>query len=401
MKIGVVVSADVKSGGAFRYELALVRSIQRAKRYDVELFVPRNLSQEYAAHFPDLNVIPYSVNKLMLLNLWVRSSFLGFFILRNISWKYIALERAALKNNCSLLYFASPNPLALGVVDLPMVTTVWDLGHRKLPFFPEISGNRHFEEREYYYTFVLPKSIRVVVDSAFTKKDIVNYYAIEPEKIVVAGMPFELSSEEIQAVRQIPVSDIVAQPYIIYPAHFWPHKRHILLLKAFARVTARYPNIKLVLTGANKGNMAHVKQQAYRLGISDRVIFTGFLEYIKVLALVRDAEILVFPSDLGPTNLPPYEASFFGTRCLLSVVHDPDCYISPVFSIVPEQSVECWHELIIRELSRQDETLEGNTELPTSPFTDSLFTELDKIQVVIDEWNADNYERIDSWLAKR
>ena len=39
--------------------------------------------------------------------------------------------------------------------------------------------------------------------------------------------------------------------YLFYPAHFWPHKNHEILIDAFALLRKRFSNIKLVLSGGN------------------------------------------------------------------------------------------------------------------------------------------------------
>ena len=40
------------------------------------------------------------------------------------------------------------------------------------------------------------------------------------------------------------------EPFLLYPANWWPHKNHELLLEAFALVRRERPELRLVLTGA-------------------------------------------------------------------------------------------------------------------------------------------------------
>ena len=395
MKVGVVLSASAKSGGAHRYEVSVLRILERAQQLDFVAFIPKTIARDYERLFPNLSMVPYSFNKLTFLGLWMRSSFFGFALLRFLRLQHSGFERSAIDQDCFLLYFLSPNPVALGIVDLPIVTTVWDLGHRKIPVYPEISGSQHFKEREHYFATVLPKSVRVVVDSALTREDVINYYLIDRNKVIVGGMPLELSAEEISRVARITVSAITESPYIIYPAHFWPHKRHILLLNAFAKVLLKYPALKLVLTGGDKGNISRVRRHILDLRIGDRVILAGFLEYEQVLALVRDAELLVFPSDLGPTNLPPLEAMYFGTPCVISNVHDQVIYNSPLASIVPEQTVDCWYDYILQVLNAKATGSQGDLTSPENVLTEALLNELSEIQATADEWSNSGYRRID------
>src|SRR5262249_44848076 len=49
-------------------------------------------------------------------------------------------------------------------VEVPFATTVWDLGHREMPYFPEVSlSGWTFDQREAYYAHVLPRASIVVI----------------------------------------------------------------------------------------------------------------------------------------------------------------------------------------------------------------------------------------------
>ena len=125
------------------------------------------------------------------------------------------------KEGVALAYFISPNPLALDLVDTPMMNTVWDLGHRDLPEFLEITGDRHYEERETFFSHVLPKSFRVFVDTESTAKKIVHYYGVDPTRIARTGLIFktetrkqeaQLDDDELQGkLFSIPSSALAAQ----------------------------------------------------------------------------------------------------------------------------------------------------------------------------------------------
>jgi len=395
MKAGVVVLANPKSGGAYRYEMGVIRGLQRSSNLDFVVFVPKRCKRQYQAEFPRSETQTYKYSKTTLFGLWLRSSILGFHILTKLNLRYSQLEKSVLAAGCNLIYFLSPNPLALGIVDLPLISTVWDLGHREIPVYPEISGNRHFEEREHYFSSVLPKSTAIIVDSESTRQNLKNYYAIDEEKVLVGGMPFELNSEELSEVLAFDTTKVVSNPYLIYPAHFWPHKRHILLLKAFSQIARRFPDLTLVLTGSNKGNAGFVKETAMELGISNRVLFTGFLPYTNVLALIRNAELLVFPSDLGPTNIPPLEARFFGTPSVLSKVHDTQIHSAPTVSFVPEQSAQQWCDAICDALNKKQR--DNRTIVPAEPHRSSLLSDelVAFLKSKINEWRSPQFYRID------
>ena len=104
--------------------------------------------------------------------------------------------------------------------------------------------------------------------------------------------------------------------FLLYPAHFWPHKRHVLALEAlshFHRCHPEHQDLRLVLTGADKGNLAHVSPSLRHSISTDCVEFKGFVSDSELARLLRTATALLFPSALGNMNLPQLEAALVGT----------------------------------------------------------------------------------------
>lgn len=96
--------------------------------------------------------------------------------------------------------------------------------------------------------------------------------------------------------------------YLIYPANDWPHKRHDLLMQAFARVAARDPGMHLVLTGG-RINATDFPALAQAHGAPrDRVRDLGYVGDAELAALYEGAQALVFPSAYEGFGMPVLEA---------------------------------------------------------------------------------------------
>jgi glycosyltransferase involved in cell wall biosynthesis len=311
----------------------------------------------------------------------LRHSLFGYRILKLVGIKHGALERKLNKAGVLLAYFTTPNVAALGVVDLPTINTVLDLGHRDLPEFVEISGDRHFEEREFYYRNVLPKSFRVVVDTERTSDLIQSLYGVFPNRIVIGGL------QPVPPVSSQDGSDSEPQ-YFLYPAQFWPHKRHVLLLKAFKSVCDADPDCRLVLTGSDKGNLEYVKQVASQLQIKSRVDFKGFVGKDDLNTLVRGALAIVFPSELGPSNLPPIEAALLGVPSLISRVHSDQMLQHPLIQVVKSQNAKEWATEMIQLLHRPKRNV-GHFELPPSQLVPNLLESITEFAEIRDEWSSE------------
>jgi glycosyltransferase involved in cell wall biosynthesis len=179
--------------------------------------------------------------------------------------RYGKFEKSLRRNGVGLAYFLSPNPISLDLVDTAMIHTVWDLGHRDVPEYPETTGDRHYEEREYFYSRMLPKSFRVVVDTPHTASRIDDIYKVSLDRIIVGGLSparkkVTSSTENNSLVKSL-------DQFFLYPAQFWPHKRHVLLTEAFSQFLKSHPSVNLVFTGSDEGNMSHIKDLVNKLGI--------------------------------------------------------------------------------------------------------------------------------------
>ena len=177
LKVALICISDTHSGGSVSYEQNLVHVLtnELSDQYEFVVFLPKGSSSLNKKSPQEQKKISYKVGLVSLFFMSIRLSLPGYAILKRIGLRYGRIERQMKKEGVALAYFVSPNPLALDLVDTPMMNTVWDLGHRDLPEFLEITGDRHYEERETFFRHVLPKSFRVFVDTDTTAKKITNY----------------------------------------------------------------------------------------------------------------------------------------------------------------------------------------------------------------------------------
>ena len=237
---------------------------------------------------------------------------------------YTAFEKHLVQRKIDLVYFLSPSGWARDLEELNYITTVWDLCHRDDPEFPEVRWNRAFELRERHYRSILPRATAIFVDSELGKKNVVNRYGIDSERVCV--MPFQAasgarkssgtgSSVSINVQEKYKLED----PYVFYPAQFWAHKNHVYILEGLAVLERKHGiRIGAIFSGSDKGNQRYVEACVRELGLEDRVRFSGFVPNEEIPELYRQSLALVMPSYFGPTNLPPLEAFEIGVPVLYS-----------------------------------------------------------------------------------
>jgi len=194
---------------------------------------------------------------------------------------------------------------------VPFIATVWDLQHRLQPFFPEVGAPMDWAQRERHFGSCLPRASRIVVGTQTGKEEVVAFYGVAPENVVVAPLPVAdpESTPADEAPVDVRVKYGIEKDFLFYPAQFWPHKNHVNLLLALDHLNRNEGvALDLVLTGSDKGNLAYVTKVIAELGLASRVHILGFVPNADIRGFYRAAVGLAFASFFGPDNIPPLEA---------------------------------------------------------------------------------------------
>jgi glycosyltransferase involved in cell wall biosynthesis len=102
--------------------------------------------------------------------------------------------------------------------------------------------------------------------------------------------------------------------YFFYPANFWKHKNHEVLLIAYFNYRSKVNGEPwdLVLSGNEDDRTIEIRDIVDTLGITDSVEFVGFVSEEELAGLFSNAGALVFPSLHEGFGIPPVEAMSFG-----------------------------------------------------------------------------------------
>jgi glycosyltransferase involved in cell wall biosynthesis len=323
IRIALIAKNQIYAGGASAYESSIIKCLRSnaSKHIEFEIFQPLGsdphedfgLSYKYKNSF---------VSKLAS---FFRSTRIGRGTASFSDLFKGRLERTLIEHKIDIAYFLSPNPQSLGLIEIPMINTVWDLGHRDLPEYKEMASRTRFAKREFYYSRVLPNSFLVVTDSKKTSDRINNVYGVLSDLTIDAGLFPAIQDSPIDIEK----SDIFSkEDYLIYPAQFWSHKNHELLVDLMLQIKEEFPDVNLYLTGSDKGEMSRICELVRTAKLEECIRILGFVESDFLTKLIKGARALVFPSRLGPTNLPPLEALMLGTPVVVTktnstLIHNP------------------------------------------------------------------------------
>lgn len=188
------------------------------------------------------------------------------------------------------------------------VVTVHDLAFRKFPhLFPP--GKR------LYLSWMVRASVlradRVIADSRSSRRDLIEEFQVEPEKVTVVPLGVDESYHpDPELATPLP------HPYVLYVGTLEPRKNLPLLLRAFADLkNAGYPH-KLAIVGPPGWMYRNVYELISSLGIAEAVILAGFVEDLR--PWYNHADLFVYPSIFEGFGLPPLEAMACGTPVVTS-----------------------------------------------------------------------------------
>lgn len=166
----------------------------------------------------------------------------------------------------------------------------------------------------------IPRSVtvaaQVIVPSAFVRDRLVDLVPVDPDKITVIGHgwnPRTTRQADPAAIRR---RFGLAGPFALFPAITYPHKNHVMLIEAFARMTRS--DVVLVLTGGTGPCEHDVMRSIERFGLGERVRRVGRVTPGELDALVAEAAVLAFPSRYEGFGLPVLEALAVDTPVIAS-----------------------------------------------------------------------------------
>lgn len=201
------------------------------------------------------------------------------------------------------------------------VVTVHDL----IPYtMPETCGKSYLDKFVHQMPYILESCDTIITVSEYSKQDIIKFFNISQEKIKVthlaADSKFKLMNKD-NAWRFINQKYNYSNNFILYIGGFSPRKNVLGLLEAFKNIYKELPgHYDLVMLGASKDNHYELRKKIKSMGISDRVVFTGFVPYEHLPYFYNCASLFVYPSFYEGFGLPPLEAMTCGTPTITSNV---------------------------------------------------------------------------------
>jgi glycosyltransferase involved in cell wall biosynthesis len=362
----------LKAGGIFTYSIGILRLLLKTEEIDNIVIITTPEVKNALLEIIDNKKIEFSLldrerflNKIKL--------FLSFFLydtsiiyqhyfpnsklltkLKNLSNFINPYQKIVKRSNIRLLHV----PIQYSPIyktSLPVITTMHDVQEFHFPEFFTASERLH---RAINNLKSVSESDHVIVSFEHIKKDLIKYYPIKEEKISVCPPPFAddwFATKNETDWQTLETKYSISKKYLLYPAATWPHKNHLLLLEAVAKVKNDIPDISLVCTGNKTEYYSEIEKKFNKLKLENVVKFLGIVAEEDLIGLYKNAELVVIPTLYEAGSGPLYEAMKYKVPVICANTTSLPDTINNVKYIFNPRDVKQLSDLISKMLNDESE----------------------------------------------
>ena len=177
--------------------------------------------------------------------------------------------------------------------------------------------------RKWYNRLLLPLSVwrsrKIIAISAYVKEEIINQYRVSPARTQVIYHGGGLV-ERAKQHGWDPPEIHERKGGILFISSLHPHKNADSLIRGYARLHGQMEAPpKLVFAGKDVDDqMTYLRSLAQSEGISSHVRFEGRVSNQRLLDLLQEARLMVYPSSLEGFGMPAVEAMKAGVPLIAS-----------------------------------------------------------------------------------
>lgn len=245
----------------------------------------------------------------------------GLFGLRNLRLKVLSILR---KEKPDVVFCSEYNLLGI------LVWLYKSLYNRRLEIVTICDDSKEMAEnatgkKRWLRAFLIKRFDRIVVANRQVQEWYIKHFA-SSEKFIYLPIVQDDSIFRENLKEALPVTERIISEYdlygkqaLLYVGRLVSVKNLSLLLKVFGTVTQEFPKARLILVGDGE-NKPLLKEETARLGLEEKVVFTGKKQGQELAALYNTGQIFVLPSFYEPFGAVVNEALLAGCYTICSEV---------------------------------------------------------------------------------
>lgn len=208
---------------------------------------------------------------------------------------------------------------------VPYLGYIPDLQHK---YFPDFFSEKEKNSRDNKYAAMLKECKAIIVNSIAVKDDLIKFYQASGENVFTLPFtpPAPLEEWKIDHANVVRKYKLPSKFFLI-SNQFWKHKSHITAFEALSEVRKqeKFKDYYLVCTGKLEDDRfpeysEFLKRRIKELGITDRILFLGFIPKADQIQIMKHSIALLQPSmfEGGPGGGATYNAVSLGVPAIIS-----------------------------------------------------------------------------------
>lgn len=228
--------------------------------------------------------------------------------LGRIAWEQAIWPLQARRAGLTLMHsmaFVTPR-----LAPCPVVVTIYDLSFIENPESVPAARRRYLMAETAYSC---RHATRLVTIAESGRRDLHRIYGVALERVDVVRPGVSpayhpLADDEVKSFRQ---RQGLPETFILHVGTLQPRKNIPTLIDALAQLNR--PDVPLILVGGKGWYFDTIFERVEKLGLKDRVHFTGYVDDDMLPLWYNAAAVLAFPSHYEGFGLPVAEALACGT----------------------------------------------------------------------------------------
>jgi len=241
-----------------------------------------------------------------------------------LSWplpRFWTLGRLSLEMLCGKykpdVLFVAAHTLPL-IVPKKAVVTIHDIGFEH---FPELYPWADKLYHRFAIKVIKRLASKIITVSNYSKKDIVDFYRISPEKVAAVYNGYDTAKYRVMSPDKTILGKYgIKDEFVLFIGRLEEKKNTPRLIEAWGEFKKKYPEDKhqLVLVGKPGFGFNRVEENIQKYNLASDVVFTGWLGDDELPQLLNLAKVFIFPSLFEGFGIPVVESMACGCPVICS-----------------------------------------------------------------------------------